>query len=176
MENILNPEALAIFGLFATVICFGFEQLGIGVKGADTAKLQRALGLIAILFGGAAQLFGSLWMFFMQQGNQLVATVFGFFGFFWTLVGVFFLKGGDKKVMAHFFGACLVMTILFTIEALSLGLVWPLAIDLIVIDILLLCLTISWYNGNVLLTRIAGACNVIIGIISFFLLHPNVVS
>ena len=174
MDLVINPEALSVFGLFATVICFGFEQLGIGVKGADAKKLHSALGLIAILFGGAAQLLGAMWMFFLNQGNQLVATVFGFFGFFWTLVGVFFLNGGDKKVMAHFFFACFIMTCLFTIKAFSMGLVWPLGIDLIVIDVLLICLTISWYNGSVLLTRIAGGCNVVIGFISFFLLHPNV--
>ena len=31
----VNPEAIGLFGLFATVICFGLEQLGVGVKGAD---------------------------------------------------------------------------------------------------------------------------------------------
>ncbi|MFR4757286.1 MAG: hypothetical protein ACLT9P_03555 [Evtepia gabavorous] len=32
-----------------------------------------------------------------------LGTVFGFFGLFWILVGFFFIKGGDKKAMAHFF-------------------------------------------------------------------------
>ena len=35
----VNPEAIGLFGLFATVICFGLEQLGVGVKGADHEKL-----------------------------------------------------------------------------------------------------------------------------------------
>ena len=37
----VNPEAIGLFGLFATVICFGLEQLGVGVKGADHEKLTR---------------------------------------------------------------------------------------------------------------------------------------
>ncbi|MFR4757287.1 MAG: hypothetical protein ACLT9P_03560 [Evtepia gabavorous] len=48
----VNPEAIGLFGLFATVICFGLEQLGVGVKGADHEKLTRTLGYIAIFFGG----------------------------------------------------------------------------------------------------------------------------
>ena len=42
----VNPEAIGLFGLFATVICFGLEQLGVGVKGADHEKLTRTLGYI----------------------------------------------------------------------------------------------------------------------------------
>ena len=53
----VNPEAIGLFGLFATVICFGLEQVGVGVKGADHAKLTRSLGYIAIFFGGFTQLF-----------------------------------------------------------------------------------------------------------------------
>ena len=49
----VNPEAIGLFGLFATVICFGLEQVGVGVKGADHAKLTRSLGYIAIFFGGS---------------------------------------------------------------------------------------------------------------------------
>lgn len=49
----VNPEAIGLFGLFATVICFGLEQLGVGVKGADHEKLTRSLGYIAIFFGGS---------------------------------------------------------------------------------------------------------------------------
>ena len=48
----VNPEAIGLFGLFATVICFGLEQLGVGVKGADHEKLTRTLGYVAIFFGG----------------------------------------------------------------------------------------------------------------------------
>ena len=59
----VNPEAIGLFGLFATVICFGLEQLGVGVKGADHEKLTRTLGYIAIFFGGFTQLFTSLCMY-----------------------------------------------------------------------------------------------------------------
>ena len=40
----VNPEAIGLFGLFATVICFGLEQLGVGVK-ALTTKLTPDPGL-----------------------------------------------------------------------------------------------------------------------------------
>ena len=102
----VNPEAIGLFGLFATVICFGLEQLGVGVKGADHEKLTRTLGYIAIFFGGFTQLFTSLCMYLFSVGGDhsvYLGTVFGFFGLFWILVGFFFIKGGDKKAMAHFF-------------------------------------------------------------------------
>ena len=69
-----------------------------------------------------------------------LGTVFGFFGLFWILVGFFFIKGGDKKAMAHFFLCGLILCIGFTIRAFQDGLVWPLGIDLVVIDVLLLTL------------------------------------
>ena len=119
----VNPEAIGLFGLFATVICFGLEQLGVGVKGADHEKLTRTLGYIAIFFGGFTQLFTSL------------------------CIG-------------------------FTIRAFQDGLVWPLGIDLVVIDVLLLTLIPAWYTGKPALTKLAGLCNVAIGVISAFLLFP----
>ena len=163
----VNPEAIGLFGLFATVICFGLEQLGVGVKGADHEKLTRTLGYVAIFFGGFTQLFS-------VGGDHSIylGTVFGFFGLFWILVGFFFLKGGDKKVMAHFFLCGLILVIGFTVRAFQDGLIWPLGIDLVVIDVLLLTLIPGWYTGKPALTKLAGVCNIAIGIISAFLLFP----
>ena len=72
----VNPEAIGLFGRPNQTIlkCFNseaqaqdeaaskkvLEQVGVGVKGADHAKLTTSLGLIAILFGGCAQLFTAL--------------------------------------------------------------------------------------------------------------------
>lgn len=165
----VNPEAIGLFGLFATVICFGLEQLGVGVKGADHEKLTRTLGYIAIFFGGFTQLFTSLCMYLFSVGGDhsvYLGTVFGFFGLFWILVGFFFIKGGDKKAMAHFFLCGLILCIGFTIRAFQDGLVWPLGIDLVVIDVLLLTLIPAWYTGKPALTKLAGLCNVAIGVIS----------
>ena len=161
----VNPEAIGLFGLFATVICFGLEQLGVGVKGADHEKLTRTLGYVAIFFGGFTQLFTSLWMYLFSVGGDhsiYLGTVFGFFG----------LKGGDKKVMAHFCLCGLILVIGFTVRAFQDGLIWPLGIDLVVIDVLLLTLIPGWYTGKPALTKLAGVCNIAIGIISAFLLFP----
>lgn len=177
MLNAVNPEAIGLFGLIATVLCFGLEQVGVGVKGADHAKLTTTLGFIAILFGGCAQLFTALTMYLFSVGGShsiYLGTVFGFFGMFWILVGLFFLKGGDKKVMAHFFGAGLILCLGFTLKAFQDGLVWPLGVDLIVIDVLLAVLIPAWYTNNPALTRAAGVCNIAIGIISMFLLFPAI--
>ncbi len=171
----VNPEAIALFGLFTTVICFGLEQLGVGVKGADHDKLTRTLGYIAIFFGGFTQLFTAGMMYIFSVGGDhsiYLGTIFGFFGMFWVLVGFFFLKGGDKKVMAHFFLCALVLCIGFTVRAFQDGLVWPLGIDLVVIDLLLLVLIPGWYTGSPALTKLAGICNLAIGVISAFLLFP----
>ena len=153
----VNPEAIGLFGLIATVICFGLEQIGVGVKGADHTKLTTSLGLIAILFGGLAQIFTGLCMYLFS-----------------VLVGLFFLKGGDKKVIAHFFATGFILCVGFTLKAFQDGLVWPLGIDLIVIDVLLAVLVPAWYTNNPLLTKIAGICNLTIGIISMFLLFPAI--
>lgn len=157
----VNPEAIGLFGLFATVICFGLEQLGVGVKGADHEKLTRTLGYIAIFFGGFTQLFTSLCMYLFSVGGDhsvYLGTVFGFFGLFWILVGFFFIKGGDKKAMAHFFLCGLILCIGFTIRAFQDGLVWPLGIDLVVIDVLLLTLIPAWYTGKPALTKSWPVC------------------
>ena len=100
--------------------------------------------------------------------------VFGFFGLFWVLVGLFFLKGGDKKVYAHFFACGLILCLGFTVKAFQDGLVWPLGVDLIVIDVLLAVLVPAWYTGSPALTKAAGVCNLAIGIISMFLLFPAI--
>jgi len=172
----VNPEAIAVFGLFATVICFGLEMLGVGVKGADHAKLTRTLGYVAIVFGGTTQLFTALCMYlFGLAGDNSIylGTIFAFFGFFWVLAGLFFLNGGDKKVMAHFFACGLVLCLTFTYVAFQRGLVWPLGVDLIFIDALLATLVVGWYTEKPVFTRIAGALNIIIGIVSLFLLFPQ---
>ena len=41
-----------------------------------------------------------------------------------------------------------------------------------VIDVLLLTLIPGWYTGKPALTKLAGVCNIAIGIISAFLLFP----
>lgn len=171
----VNPEAIGLFGLFATVVCFGLEQLGVGVKGADPAKVTRSLGFVAIFFGGLTQVFTSVCMYVFSVGgghSVYLGTIFGFFGLFWILVGVFFLKGGDKKVLAHFFLCGLILCLAFTVRAFQDGLVWPLGIDLAVIDLLLLTLIPGWYTGKPFFTKLAGLCNLAIGGISLFLLIP----
>lgn len=174
----VNPEAIGVFGLFVTVICFGLEQIGVGV-GPDTdhAKLQRTLAHIALVFGCACQLFTGIWMYTFSVGGDhsaFLGTIFCFFGLFWLLVALFFLKGGDKKVMAHFFLGALVLVVLFTIEAINLGMMWPLGADLIVIDVLLVALYFNWSTGKPVYGKIAGVCNLVIAFISFFLLYPHV--
>lgn len=175
----INPEAIGVFGLFVTVICFGLEQIGVGInKNTDMAKVQRTLGSIAIVFGCFCQWFTAIWFFaFSVVGDhsKFLGTVFMFFGLFWLVVGIFFLKGGDKKVVAHFFVCCLIMVILFTVHAFKEGMVWPLGIDLVVITLLLITLIPSWYTENRTLGKLAGFWNLAIGAISFFLLFPHVV-
>ncbi len=97
-----------------------------------------------------------------------------FFGMFWLAVALFFLKGGDKKVMAHFFVCGLILCLLFTAHAFQQGMVWPLGIDLIVIDVLFASLVVGWYTESPAVGKFAGVCNLAIGAISFFLMMPHV--
>ena len=168
----VNPEAIGVFGLIVTVICFGLEQVGVGVKGGEPKLITKSLAFIAICFGGITQIYTSLHMYLFNQtgvvtNSIFLGTVFGFFGLFWIMVGVFFLVGGDKKVFAHFFIVGLFLIILFTIRAGQLGLVLPhttLQLVLIIIDILLAALPIAWYTGSKLFTKIAGCANIAIGV------------
>ncbi|HHV73006.1 MAG TPA: hypothetical protein GXX38_10450 [Clostridia bacterium] len=167
--NPVNPEAIGVFGLIAAVWCFGLEQLGFGVKGGDHKEISKSLAYIAILFGGVTQLYTALHMYlFNITGNTdtsiYLGTVFGFFGLFWTLVGIFFLKGGDKKQIAHFFGIGFLLVVSFTVKALQLGLVWPLGVTLMIICALLFVLPPAWYGKGEIFTKIAGICNILIGI------------
>ncbi len=176
----INPEAIGVFGLFVTVICFGLEQVGVGIdKNTDHQKLSRSLAYVALFFGSFCQLFTGLWMFLFGiagDHSKYLGAVFTFFGLFWLIVAFFFFKGGDKKVMAHFFAVSLIFVILFTIRAFQDGLVWPLGIDLVVIDILLVCLTFGWYTEKPVYTKLAGVCNLTIGVISFFLMYPHILA
>ena len=63
---------------------------------------------------------------------------------------------------------------IITIRAFADGLIWPLGIDCVVIDILLISLIFGWYTENPKLGKLAGLCNIAIGAISFFLLYPHV--
>jgi hypothetical protein len=149
----VNPEAIGVFGLFATVICFGLEQVGVGVKGADHEKLTRTLGYIAIIFGGVCQLYTSISMFLFScagDHSKYLGTVFGFFGLFWILVGLFFLKGGDKKVMAHFF-FCALILVLHAEPAVGAALT-------VVMVYLILLLIWRFFKANAKEQRIAAFC------------------
>jgi hypothetical protein len=173
----VNPEALGLFGLFATVVCFGLEQIGVGVKGADPAKMTRALGFISIFFGGMSQLLTSLFMYLFSVGGDhsaYLGTLFGFFGLFWVVVGLFMIFGGDKKVMSHMFVCGLILVLGFTVRAFQDGLVWPLGAALVVIDLLLLTLIPAWYTNHPALNKFAGLCNLTIGAIALFLLIPAI--
>ena len=74
--------------------------------------------------------------------------------------------------MAHFFLCGLILCLGFTVRAFQDGLVWPLGIDLVVIDVLLLTLIPAWYGGKPFWGKLAGVCNLVIGVISLFLLFP----
>lgn len=76
-------------------------------------------------------------------------------------------------MMAHFFACCLLLTLTFTYVAFQKGLVYPLGIDLLVIDVLLATLIPAWYTGKPVFTKLTGVCNIAIGLISLFLLFPQ---
>ena len=105
MLDVVNPEAIGVFGLIITVCCFGMEQLGMGIKGGDHKEIGKSLAYIALIFGGAAQIFTALSMYLFNVTNNpalsiYLGTVFADYCIFWILIGTFFLKGGNKKMIA----------------------------------------------------------------------------
>ncbi|MGI6453931.1 MAG: hypothetical protein ACOX0E_10795 [Syntrophomonadaceae bacterium] len=173
--HVVNPEAIGVFGLLVTVWCFGAEQLGLGVRGGDHQKIGRSLAYIAILFGGCTQLFTALSMYlFNVTGNSemsiYLGTIFATFGLFWILVGWFFLQGGDKKQIAHFFLGIAFMTSLFLYKAILIGAIFPLGVVLALIVALTVLLPFNWYGVAPGLAKVCGAINILIGLCSLPLL------
>ena len=165
--TMLNPEVIGVFGLIVTVMVFGLEQVGVGVKGGDMKQISKSLAYIAIIFGGATQVFTSLFMYFFQVAGEkslYLGTVFGFFGLFWIMVGVFFLKGGDKKVFAHFFAVSWFLILIFLIIAIQFGFPWYFLTVLVLILGLLAVLVPAWYGKGAIWTKLAGVINILIGL------------
>lgn len=167
--NAINPEAIGVFGLIVTVWCFGAEQLGLGVKDGNPKEIQKSLAYIAILFGGATQVFTAIAMYFYNVlDNAAMSTylgaVFADYGIFWIIIGVFFLKGGDKKMIAHFFFIQFLISSVFLYQAFLLAKMWPLGIVLLLICGLFIILVPAWYGKGVIYTKIAGALNILIGL------------
>ncbi len=166
--SVVNPEAIGVFGLIITVWCFGLEQLGFGVKGGDHKEIGKSLAYIAIFFGGAAQVFTALSMYLFDVLKNpamsiYLGTIFADYGIFWLLIGVFFLKGGDKKQIAHFFIVQLFVSAVFLYKAILLGKIWPLGVVLALICGLFAVLPFAWYGKGAIYTKIAGALNILIG-------------
>jgi len=176
--NVVNPEAIGVFGLVVTVWVFGLEQLGFGLNSqTDHSKLGKSLAYIAFWFGGVAQVFTALCMYLFDLGmppesRVYVGTIFATYGLFWIVVAMYFFNPGDKKVYAHFFLGIFFMTAVFSYKALMLGKVWPLGTVLLLINGLTILLPFTWYKPNAVITKICGALNVAIGVCAVpLLLH-----
>ena len=170
-----NPEIIGILGLTVTVFALGMEQLGIGLKNADPVGVTKTLSLVAILYGGVAQLFAAASIYLGNilghaPTSMFLGTIFMTFGLFWVVVGLFFRFGGEKKQLANFFLLHLFIICAFQYVAIHRGLdslvlcLWPIIGLLIVLPFL--------YNGIAVkpLTKLAGVLNILIGLTALPLL------
>ncbi len=167
--NAVNPEAIGVFGLIITVLCVGLEQVGVGVKGGEHKEINKSLAYIAIMFGGVAQLLTAVAMYFFNVAQDpgvsiYLGTVFANYGLFWLVIAFFFLKGGDKKMIANFFFVQFLITCSFIAKAIMLGKIWPLTICLLFIAALFAVLVPAWYGKGAIYTKLAGFCNIMIGL------------
>lgn len=167
--NAVNPEAIGVFGLIVTTLCIGLEQMGFGVKGGDHKQIARSLAYIAFIFGGATQILTAIAMYFFNVAKDpalsiYLGTIFADYGFFWVVIGIFFIKGGDKKMFAHFFAVQFLITASFTYKAYLLGKMWPLGTVLIFICALFIVLIPAYYEKGAIYTKLAGLFNVLIGL------------
>ncbi|MHB8158788.1 MAG: acetate uptake transporter family protein [Desulfocucumaceae bacterium] len=167
--NAVNPEVIGVFGLIVTVWCIGLEQMGFGIKDGDHKEIGKSLAYIAIFFGGFAQITTAIAMYFFNVAKDpglsiYLGTIFANYGLFWLVIATFFLKGGDKKMIAHFFIVQFLITCCFIIKAVMLGLIWPLAVCLFFIAALFAVLVPAWYGKGAIYTKLAGFCNIMIGL------------
>ena len=165
----VKPEVIGVFGLIITVWVCGLEQLGFGMKGADHQKVAKTLAMVAFWFGGVAQLFTAVSLYLTNvlkdPGISIyLATIFADYGLFWIVVACFWWFGGEKKQLAHFFVVQLLISLCFTYVAFVKGL-FPLNYCLLFIDGLFLVLPFLYYGVMpVVLGRVAGVLNILIGI------------
>ncbi|WP_230203561.1 hypothetical protein [Bacillus massiliigorillae] len=176
MFNMVNPEAIGVFGLIVTVFVFGLEQIGIGVnKNSDMTKVSRSLANIALIFGGFCQLFTALSLWFFDLGidpgtRQFLGMIFATYGAFWVVVAMHFYNPGDKKVYAHFFLAIFLLSAAYAYKAFEIGKGWPLGTVLLLINVLTILLPFAWYDKYPALTKVCGVVNILIAICSIPLL------
>ncbi|PKM87630.1 MAG: hypothetical protein CVU87_09180 [Firmicutes bacterium HGW-Firmicutes-12] len=167
--NVVNPEAIGVFGLIITVWCFGLEQIGVGVKDGDHRQISRSLAYVALIFGGLAQLVTAFAMYFFNVAKDpslsvYLGTIFANYGLFWLVIVVFLIKGGDKKMIAHFFLVQFLITSAFIYKAIALGMIWPLGVCLTFIALLFVALVPAWYEKGAIWTKLAGIANIMVGI------------
>ena len=177
--NVVNPEAIGLFGLIVTVWVFGLEQLGFGLdKETDHAKLGRNLAHIALYFGGFAQLFTAACLYLFDVGMPpeariYIGTIFATYGLFWVVVAMHFYNPGDKKIYAHLFLAIFFITAVFSYKAILMGKIWPLGTVLLLINVLTILLPFAWYKQNATISKICGATNIAIALCALPLLFHS---
>ncbi len=178
--NVVNPEAIGLFGLIVTVWVFGLEQVGFGLdKETDHAKLGRNLAHIALYFGGVAQLFTATCLYLFDitgmapEARIFIGTIFATYGLFWVVVAMHFYNPGDKKIYAHLFLAIFFMTAVFSYKAIMLGKIWPLGTVLLLINVLTILLPFAWYKQNTVITKICGVTNIAIALCTLPLLFHS---
>ncbi len=177
----VNPEAIGVFGLMMTVWVVGLEQLGFGMKNADHEKVSKTLSLVAFWFGGVAQIFTAVTLYLANAaGNPgmstYLGTIFANYGLFWVVVAFYFRFGGDKKHMAHFFLVQLMVSAVFTYVAVVKNMT-ELKICLMCIDALFVVLPFLYYGVMpALLSRLAGAINIAIGVTAIPLFLKQILS
>ncbi|BEP28902.1 AmiS/UreI family transporter [Helicovermis profundi] len=170
--NVFNFEAIGVMGLVVTVLVFGLEQLGIGVKEENHLNVSKGVSYVAFWFGGVTQVITAIYMTlfgFAGPASTFVATIFALYGFFWLVAANHFRYGGDKNMLGNFCGVVGIITIFLTIIAFKLGLIWPLGVVLFLIILLMFSLVIALTGINPKFIKAAGVFNILIGIGGLFL-------
>ena len=163
-----DPSAFGLFGLAIVTLVASSAKFGIT---SGTSFMVPW----AIFLGGFAQLIAGIKDF--QKNNAFGATAFCAYGFFWISVGVsWMIQHGvfgesmastiDVKQLGFAFFGYFIFSVYMTIGSVETN--KTLLVIFALIDVLLLCLTISALTGSHIAHAIAAPTELLISLASFY--------
>lgn len=163
-----DPSSLGLFGLAIVTLVASSAKLGI-------TSGSSFLVPWALFLGGFAQLIAGIKDF--QKDNAFGATAFSAYAFFWISVafcwmiqnGVFgeaMASSIDGKQLGFAFLGYFIFSIYMTIGSIEAN--KTLLVIFVLIDVLLLCLTLSSLTGSHIAHVIAAYTELIISLVSFY--------
>jgi len=165
-ENWCDPGHWAVFAFATTSFMLGFVNSNF--IGATTVWVVVP---VALIFGGLVQLIVAILE--VARGNTFGACVFGTYGPFWIIYGLYvpFFSGNVSSssagtAVALFLAMFAVMTFFFVIASFRTD--WVLVVVFILIDVALILLAYGAGEANENVTHVGGYVTIAFAVIAWY--------